>query len=164
MTDVRTELEGEGTTVRADLEVGVMVEVPSAALTAVHLAREVAFFSVGTNDLTQYTLAAERGNAAVASLSDPLHPAVLRLIGLTCEAANAHGRWVGVCGEVASDAAAVPLLLGLGVRELAANAPSIPTVKAAVRDVDLEAAAELARRALDLEDAAQVRALVASGG
>ncbi|MCB0872838.1 MAG: phosphoenolpyruvate--protein phosphotransferase [Actinobacteria bacterium] len=162
LDDVRAELIDEGTVVRDDLQVGVMVEVPSAALTAAHLAREVAFFSVGTNDLTQYTLAAERGNAAVASLSDPLHPAVLRLIGLTCEAANAHGRWVGVCGEVASDAAAVPLLLGLGVRELAANAPSIPTVKAAVRDVDLGAAAELARRALDLEDAAQVRGLVAS--
>jgi phosphocarrier protein FPr len=144
------------------LEVGVMVEVPAAALAAEAFAQEVDFFSLGTNDLTQYTLAAERGNASVAALADGLHPSVLRLIRLVADAAGRHDRWVGVCGELASDPAAVPVLVGLGVTELSANAPAIPAVKQAVRGVDLAAARVLADEALELPSASEVRALVAS--
>jgi multiphosphoryl transfer protein len=157
---VREELEQAGTAVPADLEVGVMIEVPAAALAADVFAPEVDFFSLGTNDLTQYTMAAERGNASVAELADGLHPSVLRLVRLVAEAASRHDRWVGVCGELASDPAAVPVLIGLGITELSANAPSIPAVKQAVRSVDIETARALADQALKLSSAAEVRALV----
>jgi phosphocarrier protein FPr len=142
-----------------ELEVGVMIEVPAAALAAERFAPEVDFFSLGTNDLTQYTMAAERGNAAVAGLADALHPAVLRLIQTVAEAANRHGLWAGVCGELASDPEAVPVLVGLGITELSANAPAIPAVKQAVREVDTEVARDLAEKALELSSAAEVRAL-----
>jgi multiphosphoryl transfer protein len=144
-----------------ELDVGVMVEVPAAALAAEQFAPEVDFFSLGTNDLTQYTMAAERGNAAVAELADGLHPSVLRLIRMVVEAASAHGKWTGVCGELASDPAAVPVLVGLGITELSANAPAIPAVKQAVRETDSESARELAEQALELSSAAEVRQLVA---
>jgi multiphosphoryl transfer protein len=157
---VREQLELEGTAVPADLGVGVMVEVPAAALAAEVFAPEVDFFSVGTNDLTQYTMAAERGNASVADLADGLHPSVLRLIGIVAEAASRHGRWTGVCGELAADTTAVPVLIGLGIRELSVNAPSIPAVKQRVRSVDAEAARSLADKAFKLSSAAEVRALV----
>jgi multiphosphoryl transfer protein len=156
----RDELERAGSAVPGKLEVGVMVEVPATGLAAETFAQEVDFFSLGTNDLTQYTMAAERGNASVAGLADGLHPAVLRLIRLVAEAASRHKRWVGVCGELASDPVAVPLLVGLGVTELSANAPAIPAVKQAVRSVDSDAARRLAVAALGLASAAEVRALV----
>src|SRR5919204_4762123 len=159
---VRMELEHEGTPVPADLEVGVMIEVPAAALAAESFAPEVGFFSLGTNDLTQYTMAAERGNASVATLADGLHPSVLRLIHMVAEGAGRHDRWVGVCGELAADPVAVPVLIGLGVTELSVNPPSIPAVKQAVRDLDTEAARALADDALGLASATEVRALVAS--
>jgi multiphosphoryl transfer protein len=148
---------------RHDLEVGVMVEVPSAALTAAALAPFADFFSIGTNDLTQYALAADRGNGRVANLADALHPAVLRLIRETCEAAEAAKRWVGVCGELAGDAAATSLLLGLGVRELSMPSPAIGLVKRAVRATRLEDARTLAARALASDDAAAVRSMLAAG-
>ena len=143
------------------LEVGIMLEVPSAALLAEQLAPLVDFFSVGTNDLTQYALAAERGNAGVAALGDPLHPAVLRLIGRAADAALAAGRTVAVCGELAGDAAAVPLLLGLGVRELSMGAARIAAAKQAVRGADLAAARRLATAALAADSPAAVRRLLA---
>jgi phosphocarrier protein FPr len=146
---------------REDLEVGVMIEVPAAALIAGALAPLADFFSIGTNDLTQYTLAADRGNARVADLADAMHPAVLRLIAATCEAAGAAGRWVGVCGEVAGDPMATPLLLGLGVRELSMSAPAIALVKRAVRSTSALEASALAASALGLPDAAAVRSLLA---
>jgi multiphosphoryl transfer protein len=155
LDSVRAQLEA------VELEVGVMIEVPAAALAAEQFAPEVDFFSLGTNDLTQYTLAAERGNAAVAELADGLHPAVLRLIGMVAEAASEHGKWAGVCGELASDPIAVPALVGLGIVELSANAPAIPAVKAAVRAIDAEVAHEQAERALELDSAADVRRLFA---
>lgn len=99
----------------ADLQLGIMVEVPSAALLAPVLAREVDFFSVGTNDLTQYTLAIDRGHPSLSAQADGLHPAVLQLIDMTVRAAHAEGKWVGVCGELAADPLALPLLVGLGV-------------------------------------------------
>jgi multiphosphoryl transfer protein len=157
---VREELEQAGTAVPEDLEVGVMIEVPAAALAAEAFAPEVDFFSLGTNDLTQYTMAAERGNASVAGLADGLHPSVLRLVRIVAEAASRHDRWVGVCGELASDPTAVPVLVGLGVTELSANAPAIPAVKQAVRGIDTRAARALADKALALSSASEVRAFL----
>jgi multiphosphoryl transfer protein len=142
------------------LDVGVMVEVPSVALAADAFADEVDFFSIGTNDLTQYTLAAERGNERVAAIADPLHPAVLRLIQLVAEAARTHGKWVGVCGEVAGDTLATPVLLGLGVTELSAAPPLVASVKEAVRAVALDEARGLAAEAASLESAVDVRELL----
>ena len=136
LDEARASLLDDGFAVPARLEIGVMLEVPSAALLAEKLAPLVDFFSVGTNDLTQYTLAAERGNAGVAGLADPLHPAVLQLIRRTALAAAAEGRRLAVCGEVAGDRLAVPLLLGLGATELSMNAVAIPAAKQAVRLTD----------------------------
>ncbi|MGZ5213202.1 MAG: phosphoenolpyruvate--protein phosphotransferase [Actinomycetota bacterium] len=144
------------------LEVGIMVEVPSAALLADRLAEHAAFFSIGTNDLTQYTMAADRGNGRVSALADAVHPAVLRSIRMTVEAADAHGRWVGVCGELAGDPDATVLLLGLGVRELSMGAPSIALVKREVRTVDLASARALAHDALSCATSAEVRELLRS--
>jgi multiphosphoryl transfer protein len=145
----------------ADLQLGIMVEVPSAALLAPVLAREVDFFSIGTNDLTQYCLAIDRGHPTLSAQADGLHPAVLRLIGMTVAAAHAEGKWVGVCGELASDRLAVPLLVGLGVDELSVSPRAIALVKARVRELDSRHARALAEQALALDSAAAVRALVA---
>ena len=144
----------------ADLQVGIMVEVPSAALLAPQLAREVDFFSIGTNDLTQYTLAIDRGHPSLSAQADGLHPAVLNLIDMTVRAAHAQGKWVGVCGELAADPQAVAVLLGLEVDELSVAARSIPEVKALVRQADLSTARALAREALQQDSAEAVRALV----
>ncbi|HXR00018.1 MAG TPA: phosphoenolpyruvate--protein phosphotransferase, partial [Pseudomonas sp.] len=144
----------------ADLQLGIMIEVPSAALLAPVLAREVDFFSVGTNDLTQYTLAIDRGHPTLSAQADGLHPAVLQLIDITVRAAHAHGKWVGVCGELAADPLAVPVLVGLGVDELSVAARSIGEVKACVRDLNVIGARQLAQAALAVGSAAQVRALV----
>ncbi|NDL57125.1 phosphoenolpyruvate--protein phosphotransferase [Phytoactinopolyspora mesophila] len=145
----------------AGLEVGIMIEVPSAALKAAAFVPHVDFFSIGTNDLTQYTLAAERGNDAVATLGDALDPGVLRLVDEVCRAASGTGVRVAVCGEIASDPVAAPLLLGLGVDELSVGPYAVPIVKHAVRDLDLAQCRELAKRALALPSAADVRALTA---
>jgi phosphoenolpyruvate-protein phosphotransferase len=144
----------------ADLQVGIMIEIPSAALIAPVLAQEVDFFSIGTNDLTQYTLAIDRGHPSLSAQADGLHPAVLRLIGMTVEAAHAHGKWVGVCGELAADALAVPMLVGLGVDELSVSARSIALVKARVRELDFAECKRLAQQALMLPGAHDVRAFV----
>ena len=161
LADVHAGLEQAGAATPEELEVGVMIEVPAAALAAEQFAPEIDFFSLGTNDLVQYTMAAERGNAAVAGLADGLHPSVLRLVRIVAEAAKEGGKWAGVCGELASDPVAVPVLVGLGIAELSANAPAIPAIKQAVRSIDTEAARELTEQALELSSAAEVRALVA---
>jgi phosphocarrier protein FPr len=144
------------------IEIGIMVEVPATAAKAAAFAKSVDFFSIGTNDLTQYALAAERGNDALAALADPLDPGVLHLIDRVCRGAGETR--VAVCGEVAADPGAIPLLLGLGVTELSVAPPSIALTKAAVRDLSLADCAQLARRALSLESAAEVRAAVATYG
>jgi phosphocarrier protein FPr len=149
------------TGVDAPLEVGIMVEVPSAALQARQLAAKADFFSIGTNDLTQYTMAAERGNEHVGGLLSGPQPAVLRLVAETVSGAETFGRWVGVCGELAGDPAAAILLVGLGVRELSMAPPLVPEVKAALRSVALADAVAVARRALDAHDAAAARGLAA---
>lgn len=143
------------------MEIGIMVEIPSAALMADVLAQEVDFFSVGTNDLTQYTLAMDRQHPSLAGQSDGLHPAVLRLIARTVEAAHAAGKWVGVCGELGADPQAVPILVGIGVDELSVSVPAIPTVKAQIRDLTLTGAQALAQKALACATAPDVRKLVA---
>jgi len=145
-----------------DLRIGTMIEVPSAALKIDAFLPHVDFVSIGTNDLTQYTLAAERGNGAVAGLSDALDPGVLRLIDHVCRAARGRVE-VAVCGEAASDELAVPVLVGLGVRELSVSPSAVPRVKAAVRDLDVSRCADLAREALTMSDADDVRKLVLAG-
>jgi multiphosphoryl transfer protein len=143
------------------LPVGIMIETPSAALLADRFAQEADFFSIGTNDLTQYTLAMDRTNPGLASQVDALHPSVLRLIERTVAGAHAHGRWVSVCGAAAGDPQAVPVLVGLGVDELSASVPLVPAVKAQVRALSLEECRVTARLALDAADGAEVRGLVA---
>jgi multiphosphoryl transfer protein len=143
----------------APVSIGVMIETPAAALIAEQLASECDFLSIGTNDLTQYTLAMDRTHSELAHRIDALHPAVLRLIELVTLGARRHGRLVAVCGGLASDPAAVPLLIGLGVRELSVVPASIPQIKAIVASMTLESAASLARSALQLESAEAVRAL-----
>lgn len=142
-----------------DVPLGIMIEVPAAALLAEAFAREADFFSIGTNDLTQYTLAMDRGHPKLAAQADALHPAVLRLIDTTVQGAAKHGRWVGVCGGIAGDVNAVPLLVGLGVKELSVAAPAVPAVKARVREVTMEQCRALATRALACSTPAEVHQL-----
>jgi phosphocarrier protein FPr len=144
-----------------EIPVGVMVEVPAVALAAERFAREVDFLSIGTNDLTQYTMAAERGNDAVAGLLGGVQPAVLRLAAAVAEGAAAHGRWAGVCGELAGDPGAALLLAAVGIGELSMAAPLVPEVKEALRGVDLGEVRPVAQQALELDDAAAVAELVA---
>ena len=139
---------------------GIMVEIPAVAMMAEQFAAEADFFSVGTNDLTQYTLAMDRGHPKLAPQVDGLNPAVLRLIAQTVKGAEPLKRMVGVCGGIASDPHAVPILIGLGVTELSVSLPAIPAVKAQVRRLRMDACRELAARALAAESAAAVRALV----
>lgn len=143
-----------------ELEVGIMVEVPSTAVMASQFAKEVDFFSIGTNDLTQYTLAMDRGHPKLASIADAMNPAVLKLIAETVAGAHAHGKWVGVCGGIASDPQAVPILVGIGVDELSVSVPSIPAVKAEIRSRSLVECQTLAQQALQQDNAAAVRDLV----
>lgn len=136
----------------AAYQLGIMVEVPSVALASEMIAREVDFFSIGSNDLIQYTLAADRMNELVSSLYQPLHPAVLRLIQMTVEAAHKEGKWVGVCGEMASDMDAIPLLIGLGVDELSMNVPAILPTKDRILHLNYQKAKIFAEEALGYEN------------
>lgn len=149
------EIAALGLTQRPKL--GIMIEVPAAALMADLFAPLVDFFSIGTNDLTQYTLAMDRDHPRLASQADSFHPSVLRLIAMTVKAAHAHGKWVGVCGAMASERLAVPLLLGLGVDELSVSVPMIAPVKATVRELALADCQIIAQQVLGLESAGQVR-------
>lgn len=141
-------------------QIGVMIETPAAAATADLIAAEADFLSIGTNDLTQYTLAMDRENSAVAAGIDALHPAVLRLIGHSCEGGARHGKTVGVCGGLASDPLGLPLLIGLGVTELSTTPSFVPEAKALVRRLDLERCRALAGEALNLGSASEIRAMV----
>lgn len=156
----RDELSNMGQPFNPHIEVGIMIEVPSAVAVADGLAREVNFFSVGTNDLTQYVMAADRGNAHVAGLASAFQPAVLRLIRDAAMAAHEAGIWIGMCGEFAGDPTATPLLLGLGLDELSMSAPSIPAVKEAVRGLTMDEARHLAARALAADSADAVQDLL----
>jgi phosphotransferase system enzyme I (PtsI) len=153
LDEVREELRQQNVPQAEKLEVGVMIEVPSAALTADILARHVDFFSVGSNDLIQYTLAIDRGNENVAGMYQPAHPAVLRLLQTVVEAAHRNNIWVGVCGEMAADAILVPALIGLGVDELSAGPASIPRIKRAIQALNYEEARQLVARCVLNESA-----------
>ncbi len=146
--------------VSAAVPLGVMIETPAAALLARTIAAEADFLSIGSNDLTQYALACDRGNAATAARLDALHPAVLRLIAEASAGAAAHGRWIGVCGGIASDPSAAAILIGLGVTELSVAPASVPSIKAIVRTLRVPDCRQLAQRALECADANEVRQLL----
>lgn len=160
LADVRAELEAEGKPVAEQCQVGIMVEIPSVAAMADHFARQVDFFSIGTNDLTQYTMAADRTNQKLAHLTDACHPAVLRQIRQVIDAGHAAGIWVGLCGELAGDPDAAPVLLGLGLDEFSMAPSSIPRAKRILRQWSQAAARQLAEQALALDSAEAVRQLV----
>lgn len=160
IAEAAAELAARGTPHRADVPVGVMIETPAAAILAASLARDVSFFSIGTNDLVQYTLAVDRGNASLASRFTPLHPAVLRLIRMTREVADANGIEVGVCGEMASEPIMAFALLGLGIRQLSVNPNSLTRVKLIVREMRASAAAAAADEALNASTAAEAERIL----
>jgi multiphosphoryl transfer protein len=142
------------------IQSGIMVEVPSAAVMADQFAKEADFFSVGTNDLTQYTLAMDRGHPNLAPYVDSLSPAVMSLIGMAAKAANDNGKFCGICGGIGSDPQAVPILIGLGVKELSVSVPTIPSIKAQIRNLSLADCQQLAARALSLKSGAEIRDMV----
>jgi phosphotransferase system enzyme I (PtsI) len=156
LAEVKEDLEEEGISFNRKLPVGTMIEVPSAALMAEHLAREVSFFSIGTNDLVQYTLAADRTNENVATLYSPGDPAVLRLIDYVIKAAQKHDIGVNVCGEMSGEPVYTVLLLGLGLRQLSVTPHNIPEIKKIIRSVSIEEAIQVAQEALCLETARDV--------
>lgn len=162
LDQAREALDAEGLP-HGPLEVGIMIEVPAAVALADQLARDAAFFSIGTNDLAQYVMAADRGNASVAALSDALHPAVLRMVRDTVQAGHAAGIAVAICGELGGNPEAIPLLVGLGLDELSMNGPAIPRAKEVVRGCDTSVCAALAERAMALPDASAVRRLLQVG-
>lgn len=157
LEQAKADLRARGLPFAKDAEIGIMIEVPSAAVLADVLAPQVDFFSIGTNDLAQYTLAVDRTNETVAHLADPLHPAVIRLIQQVIQAAHRHKKWVGLCGEMAGSPLAAPLLLGLGLDEFSMAAVSIPPVKALLRQLSKAQAEEIARRCLQLPNLKQVQ-------
>jgi phosphotransferase system enzyme I (PtsI) len=152
------EVKQAGRDLNIRTEVGAMIEIPSAAISADMLAREVDFFSIGTNDLIQYAIAVDRVNERIAHLYEPTHPAVLRLLKMITDAAHANNIWVGVCGEMAGDVALVPLLLGLGVDELSAGATLVPRVKRAVQSLTMPECQQLVAESLKLETASEILA------
>ena len=162
VNEVRVELEEEGYRCDPGVEVGIMIETPAAVAIADLLARETDFFSIGSNDLIQYTLAVDRGNARINYLFEPMHPSILRLIRNTVEAGHAHGIWVGMCGEVAGDPLYSVLLVGLGLDELSISAYMIPEVKRIIRSITYDEAKMLVRKAMGLCTAAEIRHLVSA--
>jgi phosphotransferase system enzyme I (PtsI) len=157
LEECRAELRTEKVPFNETMEVGAMIEVPSAAIAADLIANEVSFFSIGTNDLIQYSIAVDRLNEHIAHLYEPTHPAIIRLLRMTIEAAHARKLWVGVCGEMAGDIALTPLLLGLGVDELSAGAAIVPRVKRAVQALDIAACQQLVEDISHLDSAAVIQ-------
>ncbi len=156
LEECKQELLEEGVAIDENLEVGAMIEVPSAAMTAEVIASEVDFFSVGTNDLVQYTIAVDRVNERVAELYQPAHPAVIRLMKRVVDAAREHGIWAGICGEMAGDIVFTPLLLGLGFGELSVAMGQLPRVKRAVQSLESATCERLAEEVLDLGEALKI--------
>lgn len=157
---LKDQLRAENKPFDENIEVGIMVETPAAAVMAPHLAKEVDFFSIGTNDLTQYTLAVDRGNEMISRLYNPLSPAVLNLIKQVIDASHAEGKWTGMCGELAGDERATVLLLGMGLDEYSMSAISLPRVKQLIRNTSFAEAKALADKALAAATAADVEAIV----
>ena len=158
----KRELASEGKDYSDDVQVGIMVETPAAAVMAPILAKYVDFFSIGTNDLVQYTLAVDRGNAQISYLYNHFNPAVLRLIKRTIESANKEGKWAGMCGEMASDPNAAILLLAMGIKELSMSAPSIPRVKEKIRKITSDKAKEILDKVMEMEDGDKIRDYLAA--
>jgi phosphotransferase system enzyme I (PtsI) len=158
LAEAAEELRARGTPFQEEMELGVMIEVPSAAIVASMLAREVKFFSIGTNDLLQYLMAVDRGNERIAHLHDPSNPAVVRILKMVVDAAHEAGIWVGVCGELAGDIEFTPLLIGIGIDELSMSASLVPRVKKAIRSLDVQACREVVAHALSGERAAEIYA------
>ena len=156
LDECREQLRDDGVAFAEDVEIGVMIETPSAAMIADSLARRVKFFSIGTNDLIQYALAVDRLNEKIAHLYEPTHPGILRLIKATVDAGQAHGIWTGICGEMAGDLAVVPLLLGLGVSELSVTPSMVPRVKMLIRSVEMSEARKLAEFALNSDSPKEI--------
>jgi phosphotransferase system enzyme I (PtsI) len=156
LEEFKGELRCEGRPFDENLEVGAMIEIPSAAVAAESLARRVKFFSLGTNDLIQYSLAVDRLNEKIAHLYEPTHPAILRLIKMTADAGRKHGIWTGICGEMAGEAVLTPLLLGLGITELSAAPSVVPQIKYLIRRLKMTEAQELAAFALDCESGPEI--------
>ena len=156
LDECREQLRDDGVAFAEDVEIGVMIETPSAAMIADSLARRVKFFSIGTNDLIQYALAVDRLNEKIAHLYEPTHPGILRLIKATVDAGQAHGIWTGICGEMAGDLAVVPLLLGLGVSELSVTPSMVPRVKMLIRSIEMSEARKLAEYALDSDSPKEI--------
>jgi phosphoenolpyruvate-protein phosphotransferase (PTS system enzyme I) len=154
----KAELRRDGIAFDANIEIGAMIEIPSAAVAAESLAKRVKFFSLGTNDLIQYSLAVDRLNERIAHLYEPTHPAILRLIKMTTDAATRNGIWTGVCGEMAGDPVLTPLLLGLGVTELSASPGVVPQIKYLIRRLKMSEARELAEFALNCESGPEILA------
>jgi phosphotransferase system enzyme I (PtsI) len=157
LEECRQELRDEGQKVAEKMDIGIMIEIPSAAILADQLADEVDFFSIGTNDLSQYTLAADRTNAHVATIASGFQPAVFRLIKTVIDAAHNKGKWVGLCGEMAGELLAIPILLGLGLDEFSMNPPAIPFAKRLIRSISMEHAKKIAQKALSLKSDAEIR-------
>lgn len=153
LEECRQELRDKGIPFNEEMEVGAMIEVPSAALVADLLAKEVDFFSIGTNDLIQYTIAVDRINERIAHLYEPTHPAIIRLIKMVVNAAHAHNLWVGVCGEMAGEISLTPLLVGLGVDELSTGSALVPRVKRAVQSLDVGICLQLVEEVKNMESA-----------
>jgi len=158
IAECKAELDAEGKPYDDEIEVGIMVEVPSVAVMADQFAREVDFFSIGTNDLIQYTLAVDRGNSSISELYQPFHPAVLRLLATIVEAGHSAGIWVGLCGEMGANPLAVPFLVGLGIDELSVAPVNVPVVKATLRATSFRQAAELAKELVNLPTAEAIHA------
>ena len=154
--ECREELRKEGHAFDEKMELGAMIELPSAAIAADIIASEVDFFSIGTNDLIMYSIAVDRLNEHIAHLYEPTHPAIIRLLRMTVQAAHAHNLWVGVCGEMAGDIALTPLLLGLGVDELSTGAALVPRVKRAVQSLDIAACLQLLEEVKHLDSSAEI--------
>ena len=158
--ELKVELRNEGKAFDENIQIGVMVETPSAAVNAKFLAKEVDFFSIGTNDLTQYTLAVDRGNELISHLYNPMSPSVLSLIKQVIDASHAEGKWTGMCGELAGDEHATVLLLGMGLDEFSMSAISVPRIKKLIRNVNYQDAKLLAEKALQQPTAAEIERLV----
>ena len=158
--ELKVELRNEGKAFDENIQIGIMVETPSAAVNAKFLAKEVDFFSIGTNDLTQYTLAVDRGNELISHLYNPMSPSVLSLIKQVIDASHAEGKWTGMCGELAGDERATVLLLGMGLDEFSMSAISVPRIKKLIRNVNYQDAKLLAEKALQQPTAAEIERLV----
>ena len=158
--ELKVELRNEGKAFDENIQIGVMVETPSAAVNAKFLAKEVDFFSIGTNDLTQYTLAVDRGNELISHLYNPMSPSVLSLIKQVIDASHAEGKWTGMCGELAGDERATVLLVGMGLDEFSMSAISVPRIKKLIRNVNYQDAKLLAEKALQQPTAAEIERLV----